>query len=217
MDDLSNALTSWTRRLVACPPFDGLAEHEVRDVRPGGSRAPRIHACPERPLLLDGLAGALLMWESASATAARLAFLSSGLDELGAMLDYLAAVWADLPRSGFFLGVQAARHRSFLRQTRAYRDAVRELEPVHRVQAGQQLPGTPFHDARSLTLKTVQMMDADFRALGPPDFSQEARFRALAAILEPLGVHNTQGKPFTAAGIKKLFQRDPSMKDMYCW
>jgi hypothetical protein len=52
MNDRLDALTSWTQRLLACPPFDGLRRREVWDVRPGGSRAPRRHACPERPVLL---------------------------------------------------------------------------------------------------------------------------------------------------------------------
>jgi hypothetical protein len=68
MNDLSKAWTIWKQRLVACPPFRGLGDDEIRDVKPGSSRARRRHACPERRVLLDNLAGALLMWESASQT-----------------------------------------------------------------------------------------------------------------------------------------------------
>jgi len=215
MDDLSSALTICTQRLLACPPFCGLGEHEVRDVKPDGSRAPRVYPCPERPILLVNLAGVLMFWESAQDSTIYMDSLNTDVAQLAAILEERVSLWKQLPQLGIHFGGQTSSHRATLQMADDLIQQWRQRPLEYRAQAGQQLPAAPYHTVRALTLQVVQLMAEDFRAFGPATFSQEAIYRAVAAILKACGVPSIQGKSWTAAGIKKLLARNPPTPDMY--
>jgi hypothetical protein len=207
--------------LLSCKPFLRLAQLQVRDVRRGVPHDRRIHDCPLRPYLFDGVAGALMFWDSAQASAPSIDFFSRSQHQLLATLEHFAAVVSELPQGGMLLDGQTSRHRAILKMIRDLSRELRQSRLVYRGDTGQRLPAAPFFDAhpdiRALTIRTVQMMFEDFRAFGPDnsEFPREAIYHALAEILGPLGVHNTHGKAFKAAGIKRLLVRHPPPPGMY--
>jgi hypothetical protein len=204
----------WTLRLLECPPFRGLTEYQIQDVREHAPK-PRVKDCPERPFLLAGLAGALMFWESAQASAAYLDLLSAHQAQVLAVLDPFASVCTELPQRGMLFDGQITRHRSILKKMQDLSDELRQSRLLYRGHAGQRLPGAPFHDVYTLSIQTVQMMAEDFLAFRPREFSRDAIHHALEAILKPFGVRNTHGNPLTAAGIKKLLRRHPPPPYMY--
>jgi hypothetical protein len=216
VDDASGALTILKHRLLQCTPFRGLPEDKVRDVRKNAPK-PREKDCPERPFLLNGLAGALLFWESAQASAPYMHSLNTDLDQLVAILQNRASVWSQLPDLGIRFGGQNSTHCAILRTIRDLTQQWRQWPLEYDAHVSQRLPGAPLFDARGLTTHTVQMMATDFRAFGPAkgEFPKEAIYHALAAILEPFGVRNIHGNTWTAAGIQKLLRRHPPWRDLY--
>ena len=178
-------------------------------MKPSGSRAPRVYPCPERPILLTNLAGVLMYWESAHASAPYVDFFSAYQHQVVDVLENLWSVLLELPQRGMLLDEDPSLHDFIQKMTHNLWDKLRQSRLVYRAQAGQRMPAAPFHDARSLTMLTVQTMAEDFRAFGPATFSREAIYRAVVAILEACGVPSIQGKSWTAAGINKLLARHP--------
>jgi hypothetical protein len=212
MDDVSGALRSVKLRLLKCTPFRGLPDDKVKDIR---KKVPNPRArekdCPERTLLLNSLAGALLAWETAQASAPYVDSLNADLDQLAAMLEHCVSVWEELPQLGIRFGGQASIHRSTLQMARDLMQQWRQHPLAYDAHASQRLPAAPFTKARDLTIQTVQLMFEDFRAFGPDEeeFPRDAIYHALAAILKAFGVRSIQGRSFTAAGIKRLLARHP--------
>jgi hypothetical protein len=199
--------------LFGCTPFRGLTENQVKDVRSEDrkNRIPKrrqLQDCPDRPVLLDGLAGALLFWESGHASAAW-RYFSADRDQGLALLESWASFLTELRRRESPLENPTIRPQSLIKAIRDVIDGMSEIQPSDVYHAGETMPGAPIHHIHALTTQLVQMMTEDFRAFGPPTFPQEAIYHAVEDILEPLGVRNFHGKPFTAAGIKKLLRRYP--------
>jgi hypothetical protein len=216
----------WTRRLLECPPFRGLAGNQVKDVRSEDpktkKRIPKnrqIQPCPERRWLLRNLVGALMLWDSAQASATLLASFRRHQEQVLAALDpaldaHEAWLWK-LRRLGMVSKEgQPISLRPFLKAKQDLHNAISNPQPVPGAQTSQRLPGMSSHPEHPVTLhtvtiETVQRMFEDFLAFGPQTFSREAIYAALAAILNQLGVPSIQGKCFTAAGIKRLLAQHP--------
>ena len=216
MDDSSSPIISWKprlfweQRLLECPSFLGL-EEEVRDVRPHGSRAPRIHPCPTRSALLDTLAELLEVHDCALSFNTWPEFATER-ERAITVLQVAAGMLRKLRQRGIPLEDSSLHHRStriLLNRLHETADLLSRIQPADELHAGGLRPGPTHPLAHTQTNDLVWGMARLFRLYGPPTFSQEAIYRAMAAILGSLGILSARGKPFTTAWIKKLRMRDP--------
>jgi hypothetical protein len=194
--------------LLVCPPFLGLSEGEVRDAPTKERRVAhklQIYPCPQRPRLIDDLVNALEHHEAARRLSNTWPAVTAVLQQSVVGCRYIRSRLGELRRRQIPLSNPRFRHRSTASMSEAV-DLTADLmttwtEADHHHTRGS--ASTPV-----ITRFTLWMMADAFRT-HVPKFRPAAISHALAAILEPLGIDNERGEPWTAAGIKVLFRRHP--------
>jgi hypothetical protein len=192
--------------LFGCPPFRGLTEREVRDVPTKERRVAhkwQIYPCPMRPRLFDDLIMALSTYNAARQTSDTWPALAELLHQGGVACQQIEPRLRELRRRQIPLTNQALRHRStasLIQMVQGTADLFATFEAADYYHTGGSA------STHVITRFLLWWMADAFRT-HVPRFPKVAIYHALATILEPLGIDNERGEPWTAAGIKGLFRR----------
>jgi hypothetical protein len=189
--------------LFGCPPFLGLTERQIKNVKPHVPPSQRLCDCPHRPRLFNGLVLALVAYEGERRSDDQWPDLAELWHQGRVACQQMELRLSKLRRRDIPLTNQTLHHRStasHINMIRGTADLFAKFEAADYYHSGGSA------STHVITRFLLWMMAGDFRT-HVPTFTQEAIDHALAAILEPLGIYNERGKPWTAAAIKGLFRR----------
>jgi hypothetical protein len=210
--------------LYTCPPFiDGArakypcprtsaAEGYIIDqvTLKNGEKKDRKYSCHDVKSPVQALATALIDYEIACEQGNWWPYFERDRDRAITFLENFSWVVKDLRRRGITCNDPVLQHNRWLDKTILkliqavhafrYEDYRRTYNPTNE-------PGDPRAHSRKWNL--LRQMNEAFCSHMPPEWSEEASYRALAAIINQMQIWNAQGKPWTPAAVKRLLKRGP--------
>jgi hypothetical protein len=200
--------------LLGCPPFHGLQDHEIRDVRKPPASGIYRHTCVHRELLLINLADILLLYERGCEMDNDWPALSQSMQMGLLQIRPFVIILQNLKQrdqrpTDKKLRGKADRYQRYYNELV---DAISRLTSADYYHGREPLPGSSQANIRKHRETLLTLMYGIFTEYvaqhGPATYSQRAIIESIASILYTFAITNERHHAYTTESIKRFLLRE---------